>query len=199
MWQASYNGRDTLTPLPFVVMWGIPVGAGPFKPCARRDVLAREICFMFTKHVADLLCQNTTYITTKGRGARVSQPVFRKDTFLGLLNFGDQLIHISLLALQRQHNKEMTHRQTHWTDFIPSTIEKWPLSRWNDPILSWAGHAQFWKFSHFVTIVLHNGISWFQKSGQCSQEVFLPLWHKIGLTRHVGHATKAYINFTLWI
>ncbi len=32
---------------------------------------------MFTKYEADLLCQNITYINTKGRGVRVSHPVLR--------------------------------------------------------------------------------------------------------------------------
>ncbi len=32
---------------------------------------------MFTKYEADLLCQNITYITIKGRGVRVSHPVFK--------------------------------------------------------------------------------------------------------------------------
>ncbi len=31
---------------------------------------------MFTKYEADLLCQNITYITTKGRGVSVSHPVY---------------------------------------------------------------------------------------------------------------------------
>ncbi len=56
-------------------------------------VLAEEICFIFCKHEvrsklfvyqdlvftkyeADLLCQNMFYITTKGRGVRVSLPLF---------------------------------------------------------------------------------------------------------------------------
>ncbi len=67
--------------------------------CSNRGrVLAEEICFipckhkvwsklfinqmftpdlMFTKYEADLLCQNITYITKKGRGVRVSHPVLR--------------------------------------------------------------------------------------------------------------------------
>ena len=31
---------------------------------------------MFTKYEADLLCQKITYINTKGRGVRISHPVF---------------------------------------------------------------------------------------------------------------------------
>ncbi len=31
---------------------------------------------IFTKYEAELLCQNITYITTKGRGVRVSHHVF---------------------------------------------------------------------------------------------------------------------------
>ncbi len=97
------KGRDTLTPLPFVVIslwasrgsdfperWQIVTMAQGLNVL---HVLAKEICFilckhkvrsmftpdlMCTKYEADLLCQNITYITTKGRGVRVSHPVWRE-------------------------------------------------------------------------------------------------------------------------
>ena len=37
---------------------------------------------MFTKYEADLLCQNITYINTKGRGVRVSHPVYTSSSRL---------------------------------------------------------------------------------------------------------------------
>ena len=39
---------------------------------------------MFTKYEADLLYQNITYITTNGRGARVSHPVITSHVAISL-------------------------------------------------------------------------------------------------------------------
>ena len=68
--------------------------------CSNVDyVLAEEICFIFRKHEvrskeftpdlmfakyeADLLCQNMSHITTKGRGIRVSLPLCGKGIWKG--------------------------------------------------------------------------------------------------------------------
>ncbi len=77
-----HKGRDTLTPLPFVVMWDMFWQ----RRSASYFVNMRSVVnsdrqnvsdLMYMKYEADLLCQNITYITTKGRGVRVSHPVIR--------------------------------------------------------------------------------------------------------------------------
>ena len=75
----NFKGRDTLTPLPFVVMQGMLWQ----RRFASYFVNIRELSFftpdpMFTNYEADLLCQSITFITTKSRGVRVSHPVNQK-------------------------------------------------------------------------------------------------------------------------
>ena len=72
-----YKGRDTLTPLPIVAMWDMfwQRRSASYFVNIRFGVNSFTLDLMFTKYEADLLCQNIIYITTKGRGVRVSHPV----------------------------------------------------------------------------------------------------------------------------
>ena len=101
--------------------------------------MAKEICFilckhkkgtpdlMFTKYEADLLCQNITDITTKGRGVRVSHPVvsytsdkYFWDILLASLFFHDQLSHQSLTSLSIPSKKPSSSDSS--TSFCPPDI-----------------------------------------------------------------------------
>ncbi len=74
MWrEALHKGRDTLTPLPFVVIWDM---FWQRRSASYFVNIMFTLDLMITKYEADLLCQNITYINTKGIGGRVSHPVF---------------------------------------------------------------------------------------------------------------------------
>ena len=78
MEQALPTGWDTLTPLPFVVMYVMfwQRNSASYFINMRSGVKEFTPVLLFTKYEAEVLCQNMSHITTKGRGVRVSLPLY---------------------------------------------------------------------------------------------------------------------------
>ena len=75
------TGWDTLTPLPFVEALTLPDTYPQKLVITYGEIWDLHKLKIFTKYEADLLCQNMSHVTTKGRGVRVSHPLQRKSVY----------------------------------------------------------------------------------------------------------------------